>query len=165
MRNSSGVQRGSVMDMPTYPGDPLTPGVGATPDAKRLDIKDVHDADEDSGAADFLRRMRSRCSRRCAVPSCPAPGVARCPSRITSAQVRRACTCGWRSTGIVSPFYNVVARMQGSTYPGRVGDSRQSPRRVGEWRAGPRLRHVGRCSRKRARSASSRSRDGARSGR
>jgi N-acetylated-alpha-linked acidic dipeptidase len=29
------------MDMPTYPGDPLTPGVGATADAKRLDIKDV----------------------------------------------------------------------------------------------------------------------------
>ena len=41
MRNGSGVQRGSVMDMPTYPGDPLTPGIGATPDAKRLDIKDV----------------------------------------------------------------------------------------------------------------------------
>jgi N-acetylated-alpha-linked acidic dipeptidase len=41
MRNSSGVQRGSVMDMPTYPGDPLTPGVGATRDAKRLDLKDV----------------------------------------------------------------------------------------------------------------------------
>src|SRR5882724_4411321 len=36
-RNSNGAQRGSVMDMPTYPGDPLTPGVGATPDAKRLD--------------------------------------------------------------------------------------------------------------------------------
>ncbi len=29
------------MDMPTYPGDPLTPGVGATPDAKRLALKDV----------------------------------------------------------------------------------------------------------------------------
>jgi N-acetylated-alpha-linked acidic dipeptidase len=41
MRNKNGVQRGSVMDMPIYPGDPLTPGVGATPDAKRLDIKDV----------------------------------------------------------------------------------------------------------------------------
>jgi len=27
--------------MPLYPGDPLTPGVGATPDAKRLDIKDA----------------------------------------------------------------------------------------------------------------------------
>ncbi|MFI5231386.1 MAG: transferrin receptor-like dimerization domain-containing protein [Gemmatimonadales bacterium] len=36
-RPKDGVQRGSVMDMPTYPGDPLTPGVGATKDAKRLD--------------------------------------------------------------------------------------------------------------------------------
>jgi N-acetylated-alpha-linked acidic dipeptidase len=41
MRNRDGVQRGSVMDMPTYPGDPLTPNVGATPSAKRLDIKAV----------------------------------------------------------------------------------------------------------------------------
>ncbi len=35
-RPKGGVQRGSVMDMPVYPGDPLTPGVGATKDAKRL---------------------------------------------------------------------------------------------------------------------------------
>ncbi len=40
-RPPDGIQRGSVMDMPQYPGDPLTPGVGATADAKRLDIKDV----------------------------------------------------------------------------------------------------------------------------
>jgi len=40
-RNKDGVQRGSVMDMPTYPGDPLTPGIGATPDAKRLALADV----------------------------------------------------------------------------------------------------------------------------
>lgn len=40
-RSSTGVQRGSVMDMPLYPGDPLTPGVGATKDAKRLAQKDV----------------------------------------------------------------------------------------------------------------------------
>jgi N-acetylated-alpha-linked acidic dipeptidase len=37
MRPPFGVQRGSVMDMPVYPGDPLTPGVGATASAKRLD--------------------------------------------------------------------------------------------------------------------------------
>jgi len=37
-RPRDGAQRGSVMDMPLYPGDPLTPGVGATPDAKRLPI-------------------------------------------------------------------------------------------------------------------------------
>jgi N-acetylated-alpha-linked acidic dipeptidase len=40
-KNEYGVQRGSVMDMVLYPGDPLTPGVGATKDAKRLDRKDA----------------------------------------------------------------------------------------------------------------------------
>ncbi|HEY5615146.1 MAG TPA: transferrin receptor-like dimerization domain-containing protein [Bacteroidota bacterium] len=40
-RPKDGVQRGSVMDMPLYPGDPLTPGVGATENAKRLAMKDV----------------------------------------------------------------------------------------------------------------------------
>ena len=39
-RPKDGVQRGSVMDT-DYPGDPLTPGVGATADARRLDLKDV----------------------------------------------------------------------------------------------------------------------------
>jgi N-acetylated-alpha-linked acidic dipeptidase len=39
-RPREGVQRGSVMDT-DYPGDPLTPGVGATADAKRLAIKDA----------------------------------------------------------------------------------------------------------------------------
>ena len=38
MRPAQGVQRGSVADMPVYPGDPLTPGVGATKDAKRLTV-------------------------------------------------------------------------------------------------------------------------------
>jgi N-acetylated-alpha-linked acidic dipeptidase len=40
-KNEFGVQRGSVMDMTLYPGDPLTPGIGATKDAKRLDRKDA----------------------------------------------------------------------------------------------------------------------------
>jgi N-acetylated-alpha-linked acidic dipeptidase len=39
-RPAQGVQRGSVMDT-DYPGDPLTPGVGATADAKRLSIKEA----------------------------------------------------------------------------------------------------------------------------
>ena len=42
MRNPDGVQRGSVMDFASAsPGDPLTPGVGATPDAKRLSVKEA----------------------------------------------------------------------------------------------------------------------------
>jgi N-acetylated-alpha-linked acidic dipeptidase len=40
-RSEDGVQRGSVMDMPYHPGDPLTPGVGATPDAKRVPLDEV----------------------------------------------------------------------------------------------------------------------------
>jgi N-acetylated-alpha-linked acidic dipeptidase len=36
-----GAQRGSVMDMPIYPGDPLTPGVGATEGAKRLPLSEA----------------------------------------------------------------------------------------------------------------------------
>jgi len=40
-RPLQGVQRGSVMDMVLYPGDPLTPGVGATKDAKRLPLSEA----------------------------------------------------------------------------------------------------------------------------
>lgn len=38
-RPPTGVQRGSVVDMTTYPGDPLTPGIGATKDARRLTLE------------------------------------------------------------------------------------------------------------------------------
>jgi len=41
MRNENGVQRGSVADMPLFPGDPLTPGVAAKGNVKRLAIKDA----------------------------------------------------------------------------------------------------------------------------
>src|ERR1051326_7091731 len=40
-RPENGAQRGSVADLPLYPGDPLTPDVGSTADAKRIDLKDA----------------------------------------------------------------------------------------------------------------------------
>ncbi len=40
-RPAEGVQRGSVQDMTLYSGDPLTPGVGATKNAKRLPLEKV----------------------------------------------------------------------------------------------------------------------------
>jgi N-acetylated-alpha-linked acidic dipeptidase len=40
-RPSQGVQRGSVLDLPVAPGDPLTPNVGATKNAKRLKLADA----------------------------------------------------------------------------------------------------------------------------
>lgn len=36
-RPSLGAQRGSVLDLPVRPGDPLTPNIGATEDAKRIE--------------------------------------------------------------------------------------------------------------------------------
>jgi N-acetylated-alpha-linked acidic dipeptidase len=41
MRPAEGAQRGSVLDAPLYPGDPLTPGVAATKEAKRLKLQDA----------------------------------------------------------------------------------------------------------------------------
>ena len=40
-RPDDGVQRGSIADITLYSGDPLTPGIGATKDAKRLKIEDA----------------------------------------------------------------------------------------------------------------------------
>src|SRR5580698_1546954 len=41
MRPAGGAQRGSVMDMPVYPGDPQTPGVGAVPGVKLIPLDQV----------------------------------------------------------------------------------------------------------------------------
>jgi N-acetylated-alpha-linked acidic dipeptidase len=41
LRSEDGAQRGSVADMPTFAGDPLTPFVAATKDAQRLAVKDA----------------------------------------------------------------------------------------------------------------------------
>ena len=40
-RPEQGVQRGSVMDMPIHPGDPLTPGWASTPGARRISRNDA----------------------------------------------------------------------------------------------------------------------------
>jgi len=40
-RDGFGVERGSVLDITVAPGDPLTPGTGATKEAKRLAVRDA----------------------------------------------------------------------------------------------------------------------------
>ncbi|MDT7689329.1 MAG: N-acetylated-alpha-linked acidic dipeptidase [Acidobacteriota bacterium] len=40
-RSEWGAQRGSVADMPVFPGDPLTPGIGSVKGAARLDLKNA----------------------------------------------------------------------------------------------------------------------------
>jgi N-acetylated-alpha-linked acidic dipeptidase len=82
-RPEQGVQRGSVKDMPLYSGDPLTPGVGATKDAKRLDRASCRRSRRFpffpiSGAT------RSRCLPLSRDPSRPRAGAARSRSRTAS---------------------------------------------------------------------------------
>ena len=71
MRPADGVQRGSVMDMPVYPGDPLTPGVGATPGRQAAAARAKRPRSPRFRCCRFPTATRSRCSRRCSGPVAP----------------------------------------------------------------------------------------------
>ncbi|MFT7280582.1 MAG: N-acetylated-alpha-linked acidic dipeptidase [Cyclobacteriaceae bacterium] len=115
-KNATGVQRGSVMDMPLYPGDVLTPGVGATKNAKRLDRKDAPTITKIpvlpisyEDAQPLLAALKGPVappSWRGALPITyhigPGP-----------AKVRLKLEFDWKLT----PAHNVIATMKGSTYP------------------------------------------------
>ena len=114
-KNESGVQRGSVMDMPTYPGDVLTPGRGATPRARRLDQKD---------APTITKIPVLPISYRDALPLLSAIGGEVVPREwhgglpITyhlgpgPARVRMKAEFDWQMV----TAYNVIARLEGSQY-------------------------------------------------
>jgi len=115
-RPKDGVQRGSVMDMPVYPGDPLTPGVGATPDAKRLPL---------SQAATLTKIPVMPISYGDAQPLLAAlegrtvPAAWRGGLPITyrigpgPAKVHLKLKFNWDR----KPLYDVIARIPGAVYP------------------------------------------------
>lgn len=115
-KHESAVQRGSVMDMPTYPGDVLTPFVGATADAERLAIAD---------ATTITRIPVLPISYRDALPLLEAMGGEVVPAQwrgglpITyhlgpgPARVRMKLEFNWDMV----TAYNVIATMAGSEYP------------------------------------------------
>jgi N-acetylated-alpha-linked acidic dipeptidase len=116
MRNRDGVQRGSVMDMPIYPGDPLTPGVGATKDAKRLALKDAVTLTKIpvmpisyGDAQPLLAAMEG--------PVAPAPWRGGLPITYHigpgPAKAHLKLAFNWD----LKPLYNVIARIPGSQYP------------------------------------------------
>jgi N-acetylated-alpha-linked acidic dipeptidase len=115
-RNSNGVQRGSVMDMPVYPGDPETPGVGSTPDAKRLELKDVKVITKIpvmpisyGDAQPLLEQLTGRVAPenwRGALPITYHVGPG-------PAKVHLVVSSNWDHKTI----YDVIARIPGSTYP------------------------------------------------
>ena len=115
MRPPHGFQRGSVADMTLYPGDPLTPGVGATHDAKRLKISEAQTilkipvlpisyADAES----FLRALDG--------PVAPAAWRGSLPITYhvgPSAQVHLMVKSDWG----MKTIYDVIATIKGSDYP------------------------------------------------
>ncbi|RLA27896.1 MAG: folate hydrolase, partial [Gammaproteobacteria bacterium] len=115
-KHESAVQRGSVMDMPTYPGDVLTPGRGATRNAKRLKRED---------APTITRIPVLPMSYRDALPLLTAmdgevvPDDWRGGLPITyhlgpgPARVRLKAEFDWNMV----TAYNVIARLEGSEYP------------------------------------------------
>ncbi|MBI79514.1 MAG: folate hydrolase [Gammaproteobacteria bacterium] len=114
--NETGVQRGSVMDMPLYPGDVLTPGIGAIKDAERLDIDDVETFTKipvmPISYSDALPLLRS-------IDNEVAPNEWQGSLPITyhlgpgPAVVRMRLEFNWD----MIPIYNVIARLEGSVYP------------------------------------------------
>jgi N-acetylated-alpha-linked acidic dipeptidase len=115
-RPPEGVQRGSVMDFVLYSGDPLTPGIGATKDAKRLPLKDVKV---------FTKIPTLPLSYGDAKPLLDAlkgpvaPGDWRGALGMTyhvgpgPVKVHMVVKANWD----VKPIYDVIAKIPGSVYP------------------------------------------------
>jgi N-acetylated-alpha-linked acidic dipeptidase len=115
-RPPDGVQRGSVADMPYYPGDPLTPGVGATKDAKRLKIEEAPTITK----IPVLPISYADAQPLLAALTGPvAPGGWRGGLAITyhvgpgAAKVHLKVKSNWDT----QPAYDVIGRIPGSTFP------------------------------------------------
>lgn len=115
-RPGQGVQRGSVLDMPVAPGDPLTVGTGATADAQRIDRRD---------AATIMKIPVLPISWEDAQPLLAALGGPVAPVAWRGAlpltyrigpgpaRVRLHVEFNWTLT----PAYNVVATLRGAELP------------------------------------------------
>ena len=115
-RPEDGVQRGSVADITEYSGDPLTPGVGATKDAKRLAIADAKTLAKIpvlpisyGDAKPLLAALEG--------PVAPAGWRGALPQTYHigpgPAKVHLAISSDWS----LKPIYDVIAVMPGSVYP------------------------------------------------
>jgi N-acetylated-alpha-linked acidic dipeptidase len=116
-RPKDGVQRGSVADMPIYPGDPLTPGVGATKNARRLAIKDAPTITKIAvlpisygDAQPLLAALTGRVAPEgwrggLGITYHVGPGLAKVHLKVKS---------NWEP---LKPVFDVIARIPGSSFP------------------------------------------------
>jgi N-acetylated-alpha-linked acidic dipeptidase len=115
-RPAFGVQRGSVMDMPIYPGDPQTPGIGAVPGAKLIPLAEVETITKIpvlpisyDDAKPLLQALGGQVAPEAWRGGLPftykvGPSVAK---------VHLALAFNWDR----KPLYDVIARIPGSTNP------------------------------------------------
>src|SRR5215469_17023436 len=116
MRPADGVQRGSVMDMPVYPGDPQTPGVGSVEGVKLIPLDQVQTITKVpvlpisyADATPFLKSLEGETvpeAWRGALPMTYHVG----PSK---AKAHLAVSFNWDR----KPLYDVIARIPGAKYP------------------------------------------------
>jgi N-acetylated-alpha-linked acidic dipeptidase len=116
-RNEHGVQRGSVADMPSFPGDPTTPNVGSTKGVKRLDRKNAPTLTKipvmPISHADALPLLRNiggavaPANWRGALPMTYHLGGA------NAVRVRFKLEFNWD----IKPIYNVIAKLNGTEFP------------------------------------------------
>jgi N-acetylated-alpha-linked acidic dipeptidase len=115
-RPSEGVQRGSVQDSTVYMGDPLTPGVGATADAKRIPIAEAKSLTKIpvlpisyADAQPLLAAITGRVAPRTwqgglSITYHVGPGAAKVHLKMLS---------NWD----MKPLYDVIGKVPGSTIP------------------------------------------------
>ena len=115
-RPSDGVQRGSVADDPIFPGDPLTPGVAAKKDAKRLKVEDspvitkIPVLPISYGDAQPLLAALTG-------PVAPAEWRGNLPLTYHVGPSTLKVHLKMRSNWDIKPIYDVIARIPGSTNP------------------------------------------------
>lgn len=116
MRPEDGVQRGSVLDLPIYPGDPQTPGAGAVAGAKLLPLDEVKTITKIpilpisyEDAQPFLESIQGEIAPESWRGALPIPYK----TGISTAKAHLALAFNWDR----KPLYNVIAKISGSVYP------------------------------------------------
>jgi N-acetylated-alpha-linked acidic dipeptidase len=116
MRPADGVQRGSVIDLPVYPGDPQTPGIGAGPGAKLIPLDQVQTITKIpvlpisyADAKPFLLALGGQ-----VVPEAWRGGLPiTYKTGPSETKAHLALSFNWDR----KPLYDVIARIPGSAHP------------------------------------------------
>lgn len=116
-RNEFGAQRGSVADMPLFPGDPLTPGYASVKGAKRLEIKDAPTLTKIpvmpisySDALPLLKNLGGAVAPQSWRGSLP---ITYHIGGTGATRVHFKLAFNWD----IKPAYNVIAKLKGETLP------------------------------------------------